>query len=172
MRAADAAFTMPRIRASANRPVGTPSPLGGVSRAGQVVSAGRPPSQHRAVCQAKPMHYGDCTYQEIAALADDGAVAVVPLGCTEQQGPHLPVDFDTWFSGALAAAAASQAEAEHSLRVLVLPVLPMGPTPEHRSFGPGYLDLPIPVHEAVVQSVTQDLGFQIRPEPSAYVGQL
>src|SRR5258707_1078326 len=36
------------------------------------------------------MRFGDCTYQEIAALAGQGAVAVVPPGCTEQQGPRLP----------------------------------------------------------------------------------
>jgi Creatinine amidohydrolase len=109
MRAADAAFTMPRIRASANRAGGnTLSP--GWCQLGGPGGVRWAAVRHRAVCRAEPMHYGDCTYQEIAALADDGAVAVVPLGCTEQQGAHLPVDFDTWFSGALAAAAAGQAE--------------------------------------------------------------
>ena len=93
------------------------------------------------------MRFGECTYQEVAAFARAGAVAVVPLGCTEQQGPHLPVDFDSWFAEALVAAAAGQAEEEHGLRVLVLPVLPLGPTPEHRSFGAGYLDLPVALHE-------------------------
>ena len=106
------------------------------------------------------MRFGDCTYQEIAALAADGAVAVLPLGCTEQQGPHLPVDFDTWFAEALVAAAADQAEANGGARVLALPVLPAGPTPEHRSFGAGYLDLPVPVHEAVVRAVLDSLRAQ------------
>ena len=48
------------------------------------------------------MRFG--TYQEVGAFASAGAVAVVPLGCTEQQGPHLPVDFDSWFAEALVAA--------------------------------------------------------------------
>jgi creatinine amidohydrolase len=106
------------------------------------------------------MRFGDCTYQEIAALADDGALVVVPLGCTEQQGPHLPVDFDTWFSGAVTTAAACQAEAEYGLHVLVLPVLPLGPTPEHRSFAAGYLDLPVPLHDAIVLAVLDSLCAQ------------
>jgi creatinine amidohydrolase len=106
------------------------------------------------------MRFGACTYQEIAAFARDGAVAVLPLGCTEQQGPHLPVDFDTWFAEALVTAAADRAEALNGLRVLVLPVLPAGPTPEHRSFGAGYLDLPVPVHEAVVWAVLDSLRAQ------------
>jgi creatinine amidohydrolase len=110
------------------------------------------------------MRFGDCTYREVSALAANGAVAVLPLGCTEQQGPHLPVDFDTWFADALVSAAADQAEAEHGVCVLVLPVLPLGPTPEHRSFGAGFLDLPVPLHEAVVRAVLDSLcaqGFKV-----------
>lgn len=110
------------------------------------------------------MRFGNCTYQEIAALARDGAVAAVALGCTEQQGPHLPVDFDSWFAEALVLAAADHAEAEYGVRVLVLPVLPLGPTPEHRSFGAGYLDLPVAVHEAIVHAVMDSLctqGFKV-----------
>ncbi len=110
------------------------------------------------------MRFGDCTYQEIAALAGQGAVAVVPPGCTEQQGPRLPVDFDTWFAEAVVTAGAGQAEAEHGLHVLVLPALAVGPTPEHRSFGAGYLDLPVTVHEAVVRAILDSLcaqGFKV-----------
>jgi creatinine amidohydrolase len=95
------------------------------------------------------MRFGDCAYQEIAALANGGAVAVLPLGCTEQQGQHLPVDFDSWFAEALVMAAADQAEARHDVCALALPLLPFGPTPEHRSFGAGYVDLPVSVHEAI-----------------------
>jgi creatinine amidohydrolase len=114
----------------------------------------------RDVWQGELMRFGDCTYEEIAALAGDGAVAVLPLGCTEQQGPHLPVDFDTWFAEALVTAAADQAEAGGGVRVLVLPVLPAGPAPEHRSFGAGYLDLPVPVHEALVRAALDSLCAQ------------
>src|SRR5258708_16360085 len=106
------------------------------------------------------MRFGECTYQEVAGFASGGGVAVVPVGCTEQQGPHLPVDFDSWFAEALVAAAAGQAEEEHGLRVLVLPVLPLGPTPEHRSFGAGYLDLPVALHEAVTRTVLDSLCAQ------------
>ena len=33
----------------------------------------------------------DYTYLEIKSLIATGCMAVVPTGCTEQQGPHLPV---------------------------------------------------------------------------------
>ena len=43
------------------------------------------------------MKYGDLTYEEIRDSARQDLLAIIPTGCTEQQGPHLPVDIDTWF---------------------------------------------------------------------------
>ncbi len=103
--------------------------------------------------------YESLTYEEIAARAPS-AVAVVPLGCTEQQGPHLPVGFDTWFAAALCCAAAVGARDRSDTDALVLPVLPYGPTPEHRGFGSGYVDLPQPLHEAVVEAALVSLAEQ------------
>ena len=42
------------------------------------------------------VQFGDLTYREIRQYADTGCLALVPTGCTEQQGPHLPVSFDSW----------------------------------------------------------------------------
>jgi Creatinine amidohydrolase len=42
------------------------------------------------------LRYSMLTYRDISARAEHGTVALVPLGCTEQQGPHLAVGFDTW----------------------------------------------------------------------------
>jgi creatinine amidohydrolase len=66
------------------------------------------------------MRYVDHTYPEIARLAGEDAVLVLPMGCTEQQGPHLPVDFDTWFAEALCVSAADRALEMHGVRCLVL----------------------------------------------------
>ena len=106
------------------------------------------------------MRYGSLTYQEIAGLADNGAVAVVPMGCTEQQGPHLPVDFDSWFAEAITLASAERARIDHGVKSIVLPVIPIGPTPEHKSFGAGYLDLPRQLHDALVTAVLDSLAAQ------------
>jgi creatinine amidohydrolase len=41
--------------------------------------------------------------------------------------------------------------------------MPFGPTPEHRSYGSGYIHLPQAIHEAVISSVLESLaeqGFQ------------
>ena len=111
------------------------------------------------LAQPGTVEFASLTYEEIAERARRGAVAVVPLGCTEQQGPHLPVGFDTWFAGSLCTAAAT-ACARSGVDALVLPVLPFGPTPEHRGFGSGYVDLPQPVHEAVLEAILVSLADQ------------
>jgi creatinine amidohydrolase len=103
------------------------------------------------------MRFGSLTYEEIRQRATTGWLAIVPTGCTEQQGPHLPVDVDTWFAEAASLAAADRARAAFGVEALVLPALPFGPTPEHRGFGSGYVHLPQSLHEAVVESVLDSL---------------
>jgi hypothetical protein len=87
--------------------------------------------------------FSDLTHREIGDCAKLGWLVVIPTGCTEQQGPHLPVDFDTWFAESLMVAAAEKAAQEHAIQTLVLPAMPFGPTPEHRHFGSGFIDLPV-----------------------------
>jgi creatinine amidohydrolase len=100
------------------------------------------------------VRFVDLTYPEIADAVARGAIAVVPTGCTEQQGPHLGVGFDSWFAEEIAVAAAERMDA------LVLPALPFGPTPEHRNFGSGFIDLPAGVQEAVVEATLRSLADQ------------
>ena len=99
------------------------------------------------------MQYGDLTFLEIRDRARQGWVAIVPTGCTEQQGPHLPVDADTWQVEATTRAAAERAADRYSLKSLVLPTMPFGPTPEHRNFGWGYIDISAELHEALVRAI-------------------
>jgi creatinine amidohydrolase len=104
--------------------------------------------------------FGDLTYQEIRKKADAGCLAVLATGCTEQQGPHLPVSFDTWLATAVAHGAAEQAAHRYGVDVLVLPTLPFGPTLEHRNFGSGNIHLTRELHEAVVSQVLVSLAIQ------------
>jgi creatinine amidohydrolase len=103
------------------------------------------------------MKYGDLTYLEIKEAAAADWIVLIPTGCTEQQGPHLPVDFDTWLAEELCLAASRRAAAEHEVLSLVLPALPFGPTPEHRGFGAGFIDLPQELHEGVVAASLKSL---------------
>jgi creatinine amidohydrolase len=96
------------------------------------------------------------TFRDIKDASNRGAVALVPAGCTEQQGPHLPVGFDTWFADRLVLDASIECD-RRGIETIVLPALPFGPTPEHRGFGAGYIDLPNDVHEAVITAILRSL---------------
>jgi creatinine amidohydrolase len=113
--------------------------------------------------EEKSRRFGDLTYQEIHACAQQGWLAIIPTGCTEQQGPHLSVDFDTWFAETLMVAAAEKAAQDFGVQAIVLPAMPFGPTPEHRTFGSGFIDVPVSLHDALVEATLTSLvtqGFQ------------
>jgi creatinine amidohydrolase len=105
------------------------------------------------------MRFVDFTYEELRELSPRVAAVFVPLGCTEQQGPHLTVGFDTLMVDRLCSQMAERLE-EQGVQVLVMPVLPFGPTPEHAGFGHGYVNLRRETHEAVAQDVLESLAQQ------------
>lgn len=104
--------------------------------------------------------FTDHTYLEIREKIQKGWHAVLPTGCTEQQGPHLPVDFDTKFAHRVASEAAAACSESYDVNHLVLPPLPFGPTPEHRDYGTGYIDLPHELHEEVIYHSLRSLADQ------------
>ncbi|HET8839901.1 MAG TPA: creatininase family protein [Ktedonobacteraceae bacterium] len=110
--------------------------------------------------EEKSRRFGDLTYQEISKCAQQGWLAIIPTGCTEQQGPHLPVDFDTWFAEALMVAAAEKVAQDAAVQSVVLPAMPFGPTPEHRNFGSGFIDVPISLHDALIEATLTSLVAQ------------
>jgi len=79
-----------------------------------------------------------------AASVAAGAILAVPVGSTEQHGPHLPLGTDSDVATALAERlAAARAD------VLVAPVLPYGSAGEHAAF-PGTLSIGAAALELVV----------------------
>jgi creatinine amidohydrolase len=71
-----------------------------------------------------------------------GVIAVLPLAATEQHGPHLPLGTDTMIAEAYLSRVRELQPA--ALRVLILPVQPVGISTEHIAF-PGTLTLPADV---------------------------
>jgi creatinine amidohydrolase len=71
--------------------------------------------------------------RELSASIPDATI-VVPLGSTEQHGPHLPVAVDTTIISAIAHRAASDAT-RRGTPVLVTPTLPFGFAEHHVVFG-------------------------------------
>lgn len=106
------------------------------------------------------MKLGNQTYLEIKHNADKDYILFIPTGCTEQQGPHLTVDFDTWFAEELLEAVSENAIKKHGIYSMVAPVLPFGTTPEHVNYGAGYVNLPQSVFEDILYHTLKSFAKQ------------
>jgi len=74
------------------------------------------------------MDLADATTTDVDAAGADAAL--LPVGSTEQHGPHAPLGTDTVTASAVADAGAAAADGE----VLVAPAVPVGVSEEHRAF--------------------------------------
>jgi creatinine amidohydrolase len=75
------------------------------------------------------------TLEEVGEAAAAGAIAVLPVGATEQHGPHLPTGTDTLLADHVATAAVEETGD------VVLPALPYGCSLGHGDRWPGTLSL-------------------------------
>ena len=80
-------------------------------------------------------HFSKMTADEVLAAKKGGWICVLPLGATEQHGPHLPLQTDTIIAEGFAARAI--AFAPENLPVTFLPAEPIGYSPEHMEFAGG-----------------------------------
>jgi creatinine amidohydrolase len=92
---------------------------------------------------AAQVSLGSLTWPEVAASAAS-AILVVPLGSTEQHGPHLPLRTDSDIALALACRLAGSRP-----DMIVAPLLPYGSAGEHAAF-PGTLSIGAAALEMVV----------------------
>ncbi|MCU1595677.1 MAG: putative creatininase [Frankiales bacterium] len=72
---------------------------------------------------------GDVNLADLTWQAVDAQVLVVPLGSTEQHGPHLPLSTDTDIAAALAHGLAARRQ-----DCVVAPAVPYGASGEHAGF--------------------------------------
>lgn len=79
-----------------------------------------------------PRYWSQLTTRDFAALDVAATVAVLPLGATEQHGPHLPLGVDTALADGIVAASLPLLLAD--LPVLFLPTQQIGLSPEHARF--------------------------------------
>jgi creatinine amidohydrolase len=86
-----------------------------------------------------PRDWAELKTTDFAGLDPARTVAVLPLGATEQHGPHLPLAVDHALVDGIVTAALPQVPQE--VPVLVLPTQTIGYSPEHTAFA-GTLTLP------------------------------
>jgi creatinine amidohydrolase len=91
---------------------------------------------------------------EINALADRDAVVIVPVGSTEQHGPHLPTQVDSLLVHEIALRAARLAAA--TTPVVVAPTVWSGLAEHHMSLG-GTLSLDLTTFFALLRCICRSL---------------
>lgn len=85
----------------------------------------------QAVEGAGGVRLADLTWDEVPA----SPVVLLPLGSTEQHGPHLPLRTDTVIATTVAGRAAERlSSAAHGVPALVAPALEYGSSGEHQEF--------------------------------------
>src|SRR5581483_1978904 len=102
----------------------------------------------------KSYSFADYTREELRSIAPT-ALVVLPVGATEQHGPHLPVGTDFYTVQYLARETARAIDAEFP--VLVAPVLPFGSSDYHLPFG-GTLSLQTKVYYEVMSDLLRSLA--------------
>jgi len=98
------------------------------------------------------MYLADHTWPELGEALSDESVALVPLGSTEQHGPHLPLATDHLIAEALATAAAEETG------VVRTPTVTVGVSPHHRQF-PGTMWVDPPEFRDYVEGFTRNLAY-------------
>ena len=97
------------------------------------------------------MHLAAETWTDLDAVDTD--LALLPIGSTEQHGPHAPLGTDTLNAEAVAEAAADAADRD----VVVAPAVPVGIAEEHRAFT-GTLWVSEETFRAYVRDVVRSLS--------------
>ena len=92
--------------------------------------------------------------REEAARRAPGALAVLPVGATEQHGPHLPLGTDFLIVEHVTRAAAQEARA--SIDVLVAPTFQIGSSHHHLPFG-GTISLSTERYYGALRDMTETL---------------
>ena len=95
------------------------------------------------------------TWPAVRDLPAEQTVAVLPTGAIEAHGPHLPLGTDIVIAEAMARAGAERL-AGRGLHVLVLPSLPVAPSPFASEF-PGTLHTPADATTLIVVAIVRSL---------------
>ncbi|MBP1922051.1 creatinine amidohydrolase [Halorubrum alkaliphilum] len=98
------------------------------------------------------MYLADHTWPDLRDRLTEESTAIVPLGSTEQHGPHLPLATDHLIAEALATAAAEETGIPRT------PTVDIGVSPHHRQF-PGTLWVDPPAFRDYVESFTRNLTY-------------
>ena len=96
----------------------------------------------------------DLRAPELRALAEADAMVIVPVGSTEQHGPHLPVQVDARLAAEVAKRAAARIAEQQS--VVVAPTVWCGLAEHHMAFG-ATITLDFATFHALIRCVCESM---------------
>ena len=97
------------------------------------------------------MYLAEETWPDLGSYFESESLALVPVGSTEQHGPHLPEGTDHLIAEALAREAAKRSG------YLCTPTVNVGVSPHHRQFH-GTMSVDAPVFRDYMESLTRSLA--------------
>jgi len=105
----------------------------------------------------KRIRMGDMTWMEFEArVRDENAIVLLPIGATEQHGPHLPLSTDVILPEAVSMRVAE------ALGAIVMPAVPFGYKSQPKTGGgnhfPGTISLDASTLVAVLRNVVNELA--------------
>ncbi|WP_276250152.1 creatininase family protein [Haloarcula rara] len=98
------------------------------------------------------MYLADEAWPDLESYFESESLALVPLGSTEQHGPHLPEGTDHIIAESFARAAAAETG------YLCTPTINVGVSPHHRQFH-GTMWVDAPAFRDYVESLTRNLAY-------------
>jgi len=98
------------------------------------------------------MYLGDEAWPDLETYFEEESLAIVPLGSTEQHGPHLPEATDHLIAEAFAREAADRTG------YLCTPTINIGVSPHHKQF-PGTMWADAPAFREYIESVSRNLTY-------------
>lgn len=125
----------------------------GALEGGAEARAGQPSGADLAAGLPKPAGWGALCAAAVQAKSAAGAILILPIGSTEQHGPHLPTGVDYLLVSEVAQRTAAELEAAGT-PALVAPVMPFGLADHHMSFG-GTFTLEESAFRAVLASLVR-----------------
>jgi creatinine amidohydrolase len=102
-----------------------------------------------------PKTLEDMTWEELSEVLKETDIVIVPVGSTEQHGPHLPLAADTIQVVELAKRTVSRFAAD-GVKMVAGPTIPFGVAPYHMPF-PGTITLSADTLKAVITDVCKSL---------------
>lgn len=104
------------------------------------------------------LHWADVDRHGLTSHLPE-AVVLLPIGATEQHGPHLPTGTDALIAGGVCQAAVRQAAQRSDRAMIITPTVPFGASDHHLPFG-GTLSLSPETLLAVVLDLARSIATQ------------